>query len=142
MTTQTRAGMVAGAYGSARAKAVSTRACRGGRCAGGRGRRIVRRRCPVPVAGASLRPPQLPSAPHVGDAVPARLGRELDRLVVPVRLDVDEHRGVLVVADVELALLDALIEPCASEDQPTQPMHERALGRTDELWPAVVDVLA
>jgi hypothetical protein len=49
---------------------------------------------------------------------------------------------VLVEDDVELVLHHALVEPRAAEDQPPQPMHERALGGSDELRPAVVDVLA
>src|SRR6202042_1638230 len=44
--------------------------------------------------------------------------------------------------DVQLTLLDALVQPGAAEDQPAQPVHERALGRADELGPALVDVLA
>ena len=44
--------------------------------------------------------------------------------------------------DVELALLDALVEPGGAEDQAPQPVHERAVGGADELGPAVVDVLA
>ena len=48
----------------------------------------------------------------------------------------------LVEVDVELALLDALVEPGAAEHEPPQPVHERALGRADQLGPAVVDVLA
>jgi hypothetical protein len=48
----------------------------------------------------------------------------------------------LVEGDVELALLDALVEPRGAEHEPAQPVHERALGGADELGPAVVDVLA
>jgi peptidoglycan/xylan/chitin deacetylase (PgdA/CDA1 family) len=79
---------------------------------------------------------------HVRDAVPARLGRQLDRLPTAVRLDVHERIRVSVEVHVELSFLDTLIEPGAAEDEPAQPVHERALGRPDELGPAVVDVLA
>src|SRR5581483_6335042 len=81
-------------------------------------------------------------AAHVGDAVPARLGRELDRLVAAVGLDVDEAAGVLVEPDIELALLDALVEPRRAKDQAPQPVDERAVRGADQLGPAVVDVLA
>jgi hypothetical protein len=45
-------------------------------------------------------------------------------------------------AHVELALLDALIQPRGAEDEAAQPVHERAVAGADELGPAVVDVLA
>src|SRR5580704_173008 len=82
------------------------------------------------------------STPDVGDAIPTRLGRELDRLAAAVRLHVHEGVDLAVERDVELALLDALIEPGAAEDETSQPVHQRALGRADELGPALVDVLA
>ena len=44
--------------------------------------------------------------------------------------------------DVQLALADALVEPGAAEDEPAQPVHERALGRPGEVGPALVDVIA
>ena len=44
--------------------------------------------------------------------------------------------------DVQLALVDALVEPGAAEDEPAQPVDQRALGRADDLGPAVVDVIA
>ena len=47
-----------------------------------------------------------------------------------------------VECDAQLTLVHALIEPRAAEHEPAQPVYERALGRADELWPAVVDVLA
>ena len=78
----------------------------------------------------------------VRDAAPARLGRKLDRLAAAIGLDVRERAGVVVEEDVELALLDALVEPGAAEDQPPQPMHQRPIGWADQLGPAVVDVLA
>ena len=37
-----------------------------------------------------------------------------------LRLDVE--------GDVELALLDALVEPRGAEDEAAQPVHERAVG--------------
>src|SRR5206468_8223706 len=82
------------------------------------------------------------SAAHVRDAVPARLRRQLDPLASALGLDVDERPRLLVVTEVELALLDPLIEPGAAEDQPSQPVNERALGGADELRPAVVHVFA
>ena len=86
-----------------------------------------RRRLALGAPGrAAGRRPRERSAGHVGDAIPAGLGRELDRLAAAVGLDVDEPLGVLVERDVELALLDALVEPGAAEDQPAQPVHERA----------------
>ena len=80
--------------------------------------------------------------PRVRHALPVRLGRELDRLVVVLRLDVAERVRHLVEHDVQLALLDALVEPGGAEHEPAQPVHQRAVGRADELGPAVVDVLA
>src|SRR6201999_4011379 len=87
----------------------------------GRAARPVRRHEPDCCGGKSL-------APLVGDAIPAWLGRALDRLAAAVGRDVDERGGVLVERDVQLALLDALVQPRAAEDQPAQPVHERALG--------------
>src|SRR4051794_4946606 len=81
-------------------------------------------------------------ARRVRDPAPIGLGGELDRLVVALGLDVAEGVGRLVERDVELALLHALVEPGGAEHEPAQPVHERALGRPDELGPAVVDVLA
>ena len=83
-----------------------------------------------------------PLGPGVGDPAPVGLGRELDRLVVALGLDVAEGVVALVEDDVELALLHALVQPGGAEDEPAQPVHERALGRADQLGPAVVDVLA
>src|SRR3954447_10782683 len=78
----------------------------------------------------------------VGDTAPVRLGRELDRLAVALGLHVAEGAGQVVEHDVELALLDALVEPGGAEHEPAQPVHERAVRGPDELRPAVVDVLA
>ncbi len=63
-------------------------------------------------------------AAAVGDAVPVRLGRELDRLVVLHRLHVAERVRGLVEHDVQLALLHALVEPGGAEDEAAQPVHE------------------
>src|SRR5580704_18514608 len=115
------------------------RRCRGYACADARGYDCADApgdAAPMPGGCAT------PSAPHVRDAVPARLRRELDRLAAAVGLDVDERMGVGVEPDVELALLDALIEPRAPEDQTAQPANKRAIGRPDEVGPAVVDVIA
>src|SRR3712207_8335776 len=38
---------------------------------------------------------------------------------------------------VELALLDALVQPRGAEHQPAQPVDQRAVGRADQLGPAV-----
>ena len=78
----------------------------------------------------------------VGDPAPGGLGGQLDRLAVAVGLHVGEGVRLRVEGDVELALLDALVQPGGAEDEPPQPVHERAVGRADELGPAVVDVLA
>src|SRR3954447_870430 len=78
----------------------------------------------------------------VGDTAPVRLGRELDRLAVALGLHVAEGAGQVVEHDVELALLDALVQPGGAEDEPAQPVHQRAVRGPDELRPAVVDVLA
>ena len=82
------------------------------------------------------------SGARVRHALPVRLGRELDRLLVALGLDVAEGVGGVVEDDVQLALLDALVEPGGAEDEPAQPVHERAVGGADQLRPAVVDVLA
>ena len=78
----------------------------------------------------------------VGDGLPGGLGRELDQLRVPVGLHVAEAVRVLVEVDVELAFLDALIQPGATEHQPAQPVHQRAIRRPDQVVPALVDVFA
>src|SRR3954447_8486782 len=78
----------------------------------------------------------------VGDFGPARLGRELDDLVVAVGLGVAEAVRALVEDDLELALHHALVEPRAAEDEPPQPVHHGALGGAHEAGPAAVDVLA
>src|SRR5262249_45300171 len=82
------------------------------------------------------------SARHVGDPAPGGLGRQLDGLAVPIGLHVHEGVGVHVELDVELALLDALVEPGGAEDEAAQPVDEAAVAGADELGPAVVDVLA
>ena len=73
---------------------------------------------------------------------PARLLGELDELVAPLGLHVAEGLGVLVIDDVELALLDPLVEPGAAEDEAADPVDEAAVGGADELLPVLVDVLA
>ena len=50
--------------------------------------------------------------------------------------------GLVVEDDVELALLDPLVEPGATEDEPAKPVDEALVGRADELGPVLVDVLA
>src|SRR5215207_9924935 len=82
------------------------------------------------------------SARLVGDAAPGGLGGELDRLAVPVRLHVGERVALGVVLDVQLALLDALVEPRGAEHQASEPVHEGSLRGAAQLGPAVVDVLA
>src|ERR1700712_2620307 len=76
----------------------------------------------------------------VGDAAPRRLLRELDELGAAVGLDVAEGLGALVEDDVELALLDALVEPGAAEDEAADPVDEAAVGGTDQVLPVLVDV--
>ncbi len=49
---------------------------------------------------------------------------------------------MLVVDDVELALLHPLVEPGAAEDEAAQPVDEAAVGGADQLVPVLVDVLA
>src|SRR6185437_7401595 len=80
----------------------------------------------------------------VGDPAPRGLGCQLDRLARArgVRLHVGEAAGLVVEGDAQLALLDALVEPGAAEHQAPEPVDQRALGRSDELRPAVVDVFA
>src|SRR5918997_1776784 len=78
----------------------------------------------------------------IPDRAPARLGRELDQLEVAIRLGVPEGVGVLVEDHLELALHHALVEPGAAEDEPADPVDERALRGAVEVAPAVVDVLA
>src|SRR4051812_40068176 len=95
----------------------------------------------APNAGAAKRPPA-GLARRVRDPAPGGLGSELDRLAVALGLDVGEGLGVGLEGDVQLALLHALVQPGAAEDQPPQPVHERALGGADQFGPAVVDVLA
>ena len=63
-------------------------------------------------------------AAGVRDPVPVRLGRQLDRLVVALGLDVAEGARGVVVDDVELAFLHALVEPGGAEHEPAQPVHE------------------
>src|SRR4051812_26192497 len=94
---------------------------------------------PVP-ARPPFRAPPLTA--RVRDPAPVGLGRELDRLAVALRLDVAERTRRVVEDDVQLPLFDALVEPGGAEHEPPQPVHERAVGRADQLRPAVVDVLA
>ena len=83
----------------------------------------------------------------VGDPAPRGLGRQLDRLAAAGRspiggLYVGEAAGLLVEGDVQLALVHALVQPRAAEHEAAQPVHQRTLRRSDQLGPAVVDVLA
>ena len=78
----------------------------------------------------------------VGEAGPGGLAGELDRLRVAIGLHVAEALALGVEDDVELALLDALVEPGAAEDEPADPVHEAAVGGADQLGPVLVDVLA
>ncbi len=82
-----------------------------------------------------------PPSAAVGDAAPGRFLGELDQLRAAVRLDIAERLALLVEHDVELAFLDALIEPGAPEHEAPYPMHEAAVGRPDQVLPVVVDVL-
>jgi hypothetical protein len=50
--------------------------------------------------------------------------------------------GHVAEGEVQLALVDPLVEPGAAEDEAAQPVDQRALGRADDLGPAVVDVIA
>src|SRR5919197_1482613 len=81
------------------------------------------------------------SARDVRHPAPGGLGRQLDRLAVPVGLDVLEGLRLGLEGDVELALLDALVQPGRAEEEPAQPVHQQSVGRADQLGPAVVDVL-
>ena len=83
-----------------------------------------------------------PAQPLVGDGLPGGLGRQLDQLRVAVGLHVAEAVRVLVEVDVELAFLDALVQPGAAEHESAQPVHQRAVRRSDQVVPALVDVLA
>src|SRR5215213_174153 len=78
----------------------------------------------------------------VSQSAPGGLARELDRLVVAIRLDVAESVGALVEDDVELTFLDPLVEPGAAEDEPAYPVDEALLGTAHELDPVRVHVLA
>ena len=83
----------------------------------------------------------------VGDAAPGGLGRQLDRLAAAADRGSRAARRRSCRSrsskpTLELALVDALVEPGAAEHEPAQPVHQRALGRADQLRPAVVDVLA
>ena len=77
---------------------------------------------------------------HVNDCWPELVG-PADRSLVHWLHVAEGVRGV-VEGDLELALLDALVEPCRAEDEPAQPVHQRPVGGPDELGPAVVHVLA
>ena len=91
----------------------------------------------------AVRPAPLQSAARaVGDAAPARLRRELDRFTIALGLDVAERVRRVVEDHVELAFLHALVQPGGAEDEAAEPVHERPVGRADEVRPAVVDVLA
>jgi hypothetical protein len=50
--------------------------------------------------------------------------------------------GLVVEDELELALLDALVEPGAAENQAAQPVDERPVGRAVQAGPGSVDVLA
>jgi hypothetical protein len=50
--------------------------------------------------------------------------------------------AAVVEDDLELALHHALVEPGAAEDEPAQPVHQRAVRRADQALPAGVHVLA
>ena len=78
----------------------------------------------------------------VRDALPGRLGGELDQLVAPVRLRVAEGVCVLLEHDLQLALHHPLVQPCAAEHEPAQPVHQRPVRGAMEVSPAVHHVLA
>src|SRR6185312_16236380 len=59
------------------------------------------------------------------ELVPARHGRELEQGARAARVAVGELGVVVVPDDLEQALLDAVVEPRAAEDQLAQPVHER-----------------
>ncbi len=105
------------------------------------GRRGSRSRGHAPRRGAAAAARDL-SARAVGDAAPARLRRELDRFTIALGLDVAEGVRRVVEDHVELAFLHALVQPGGAEDEAAEPVHERPVGRADEVRPAVVDVLA
>ena len=101
---------------------------------------ITKARAALGAGGLSLQLAQ------VGDARPGGLRRELDRLAAAGRtriggLHVGEAARLLDERHSQLTLVDALIQPCAAEHQTAQPVHQRALRRADQIWPALVDVL-
>ena len=109
--------------------------------AGSRERRLARRPrkwrpALTPAPGAGL------AAAYVRDAVPARLGRELDRLAAAVGLDVDErvHVGVERMSSSPSLTRWSSHAPRKIRRR-SQWTSERSEG-PDELGPAVVDVLA
>src|SRR3954464_3134387 len=75
---------------------------------------------PMSTAGRST-PPSYPRLAAVRHLAPRRLGRELDDLVVAVGLCVAERVRAVVEDELQLALLDALVEPGAPENQAAQP---------------------
>ena len=68
------------------------------------------------------------------ELVPGRHGRELEQGAAAARLGVAEVAALLVPRDLEQALLDAVVEPGAAEDELAQPVDERlALEQADAL---------
>src|SRR5919198_1461470 len=72
----------------------------------------------------SLPLPQPASATEL-QLVPGRGWRELEQRACPTRLEVREVGGAVVPGDVQPAVLDAVVEPRAAEDQLPQPVDER-----------------
>src|SRR5581483_11049241 len=79
---------------------------------------------PPPPQGGSSPHRNASSAPEL-EGVPARHRRELEQRASAARLGVAEVARVLVPGDLEQALLDAVVEPRAAEDELAQPVDER-----------------
>src|SRR3954453_11921016 len=109
----------------------------------------IRSRPPISCVSASRARPRTPTSCQaseyalaaVGEAGPGGLAGELDRLGVALGLHVAEALRVRVEDHVQLALLDTLVQPGASEDQAANPMDQAATGGPHQLGPVLVDVL-
>src|SRR5262249_28681670 len=74
--------------------------------------------------------------------VPGGDGQELEQRPVTTRIAVGELRRLLVPVDLEHPLFDAVVEPCTSEDELPQPVHERLAARQRDVLPVPHQIAA
>src|ERR671931_1192257 len=76
------------------------------------------------------------------ELVPRGRGRELEQSPRAARFEVREVRSTIIPGDIQPAVLDPVVEPCAPEDELAQPVDERLAVDQREPLPVAHEVAA